>query len=57
MVDDYVVALRHHWDNNGNTFPESIKVSAMRSIERVAMDLAVRGMEKKLMHKDKITKH
>ena len=57
LVDDYAVALRCYWDNNGNTLPAGIQVSAMRPIEKIAMDLAAKGMEKKLKYQGKVSKH
>jgi hypothetical protein len=56
-VDDYVVMLRYYWDNNGNTLPAGIDVSAMRPIEKIAMDLAAKGMDKKLNYQGNVTKH
>ncbi len=48
LVDDYAVMLRYYWDNNGSTLPSQIKVSTMYPIEKIAMDLACKGMSMKL---------
>ena len=57
LVKDYAVMLRYYWDNNGNTLPSQIKVSTMHPIEKIAMELACKGMSMKLASKRKPTIH